>query len=166
MQDIAQRLSEVEKRIESAAQKSGRKRSDILLVAVTKTHPPEMINAAIAAGVGVGQTMCFFVMAVTSVLHVFTVRSRGSVFCRNVRDNMPLVWSAAAMVVVFSALVLVEPLGAVFGMFALGWVRWAVACALAVVPTLVAELFKLWENRHETRLFSRRLVRHQAGGQE
>lgn len=51
MQDIAQRLSEVEKRIESAAQKSGRKRSDILLVAVTKTHPPEMINAAIAAGV-------------------------------------------------------------------------------------------------------------------
>ena len=51
MQDIAQRLSEVEKRIENAAQKSGRKRSDILLVAVTKTHPPEMINAAIAAGV-------------------------------------------------------------------------------------------------------------------
>jgi len=51
MQDIAQRLSEVEKRIESAAQKSGRRRSDILLVAVTKTHPPEMINAAIAAGV-------------------------------------------------------------------------------------------------------------------
>ena len=51
MQDIAQRLSEVEKRIENAAQKSGRRRSDILLVAVTKTHPPEMINAAIAAGV-------------------------------------------------------------------------------------------------------------------
>lgn len=119
-----------------------------------------------AAGFGVGQTMCFFVMAVTSVLHVFTVRSRGSVFCRTVRDNMPLVWSAAAMVAVFSALVLVEPLGAVFGMSAVGWVRWAVACTLAVVPTLVAELFKLWENRHETRLFSRRLVRHQAGGQE
>ena len=124
------------------------------------------LPGAVAAGFGVGQTMCFFVMAVTSVLHVFTVRSRGSVFCRTVRDNMPLVWSAAAMVAVFSALVLVEPLGAVFGMSAVGWVRWAVACTLAVVPTLVAELFKLWENRHETRLFSRRLVRHQAGGQE
>ena len=124
------------------------------------------LPGAVAAGFGVGQTMCFFVMAVTSVLHVFTVRSRGSVFRRTVRDNMPLVWSAAAMVVVFSVLVLVEPLGAVFGMSALGLVRWAVACALAVVPTLVAELFKLWENRHETRLFSRRLVRHQAGGQE
>ena len=124
------------------------------------------LPGAVAAGFGVGQTMCFFVMAVTSVLHVFTVRSRGSVFCRTVRDNVPLVWSAAAMVVVFSALVLVEPLGAVFGMSAVGWVRWAVACALAVVPTLVAEVFKLWENRHETRLFSRRLVRHQAGGQE
>ena len=74
---------------------------------------------------------------------------------------MPLVWSAAAMVVVFSALVLVEPLGAVFGMSAVGWVRWVVACALAVVPTLVAELFKLWENRHETWLYRNRLVRHQ-----
>ena len=51
MGDIADRLKEVEKRLEKAALKSGRKRSDILLVAVTKTHPPEMINEAIEAGV-------------------------------------------------------------------------------------------------------------------
>ena len=119
------------------------------------------LSGGVAPGPGVGQTMCFFVMALTSVLHVFTVRSRGSVFRRTVRDNMPLVWSAVAMVAVFSLLVLVEPVGAVFGMTALGWTRWAACVGLAVVPTLVAELFKLWENRHETWLYRNRLVRHQ-----
>lgn len=51
MGSIAESLKEVEKRLEIAAAKSGRKRSDILLVAVTKTHPPEMINEAIEAGI-------------------------------------------------------------------------------------------------------------------
>ena len=34
------------------------------------------------------------------------------------------------------------------------------------VPTLVAEVFKLWENRHETWLYRSRLVRHQSMGEE
>lgn len=51
MGTISENLAEVEKKIAAAAQRSGRKRSDILLVAVTKTHPPEMMNEAIEAGV-------------------------------------------------------------------------------------------------------------------
>lgn len=124
------------------------------------------IPGAVAAGLGVGQTMCFFVVALSSVLHVFTVRSRGSVFTRAVSDNMPLVWSAVAMAAVFSLLVLAEPVGRVFGMVGLGWERWALSVALAVVPTLVAEVFKLWGNRHETWLYRSRLVRHQSMGEE
>lgn len=48
---IAENLCEVEKRIAAAAKKSGRKREDITLVAVTKTHPAEMMNEAIDLGV-------------------------------------------------------------------------------------------------------------------
>ncbi|MGN0148968.1 MAG: YggS family pyridoxal phosphate-dependent enzyme [Clostridia bacterium] len=48
---IAENLCEVEKRIAAAAQRSGRKREDITLVAVTKTHPAEMMNEAIDLGV-------------------------------------------------------------------------------------------------------------------
>lgn len=48
---IAQNLAEVEKRITAAAEKSGRKRSDITFIAVTKTHPAEMMNEAIDLGV-------------------------------------------------------------------------------------------------------------------
>lgn len=109
-----------------------------------------------------GQTMCFIVMALTSVLHVFTVRSRNSVFTRTVRDNMGMVWSALGVTAAFSLIVLIPPVGAVFGMAPIGPVSWACSVVLALIPTLVAEVFKLWENRHETWLYRRRLVRHEA----
>lgn len=49
--DIEQNLKNVEQRIATAAKKSGRSREDIILVAVTKTHPADMMNEAIKAGV-------------------------------------------------------------------------------------------------------------------
>ena len=49
--NIRENLEEVERRITAAAERSGRKRSDILLVAVTKTHPADMMNEAIRLGV-------------------------------------------------------------------------------------------------------------------
>ena len=113
-----------------------------------------------------GQTMCFLVVAFTSVLHVFTVRTRGSVFRRTVRDNLPLVWSSVAILASFSALVLVEPLGAVFGLAPIGPVSWACSLGLSLVPTAVAEAFKLWDNHRETLLYRLRLVRHQNRGDE
>lgn len=51
MSTIAENLKAVQKSIANAAQKAGKKPEDIILVAVTKTHPPEMINAAIDCGV-------------------------------------------------------------------------------------------------------------------
>ena len=49
--NIRENLEEVERRITAAAERSGRKRDDILLVAVTKTHPADMMNEAIRLGV-------------------------------------------------------------------------------------------------------------------
>lgn len=43
-----------------------------------------------------GRTMVFLVAAFTSILHIFTVRSRSSMFKRKIRDNMPLVYSVTA----------------------------------------------------------------------
>lgn len=48
---IAEKLAEVEKRVSAAAEKSGRKREDITLVAVTKTYPVTVMNEAIELGV-------------------------------------------------------------------------------------------------------------------
>lgn len=48
---IKENLREVEKRITAAAERSGRQREDITLIAVTKTHPTKMMNEAIQCGV-------------------------------------------------------------------------------------------------------------------
>lgn len=51
MTHIKENLEDVRNRIKVAAEKSGRCESDVTLVAVTKTHPPEAINEAIRNGV-------------------------------------------------------------------------------------------------------------------
>jgi len=47
---IAENLKNLQKRIEQACQKCGRRREDVRLIAVSKTFPPEMIKEAEAAG--------------------------------------------------------------------------------------------------------------------
>jgi pyridoxal phosphate enzyme (YggS family) len=50
MSSVQKNLSEIHARIESAATRCGRKASEIRLVAVSKTHPPELIREAFEAG--------------------------------------------------------------------------------------------------------------------
>lgn len=47
---VAERIAIVQERIAVAARRAGRKPDDVTLVAVTKTHPPELVAEAIAAG--------------------------------------------------------------------------------------------------------------------
>lgn len=47
---LAARLAMVEERIELAATRAGRTRDDVTLVAVSKTHPPELVREAYRAG--------------------------------------------------------------------------------------------------------------------
>ena len=50
MDDIALRLEQLEERIEAACRRCGRKRQDVKLMAVTKFHPVEAVEAAWNAG--------------------------------------------------------------------------------------------------------------------
>jgi pyridoxal phosphate enzyme (YggS family) len=47
---IPENIARVEERIADACRRSGRRREDVRLVAISKTHPPELIRAAFAAG--------------------------------------------------------------------------------------------------------------------
>lgn len=48
---LSERLEAVRRNIDGCARRAGRSSKEITLVAVSKTHPPEIIRAAIAAGV-------------------------------------------------------------------------------------------------------------------
>lgn len=51
--DLAENLASIQARIRGAAQRAGRDPSDIVLVAVTKGQPPEVVGAAAALGLRV-----------------------------------------------------------------------------------------------------------------
>ena len=51
--DIAARLRAVKGGIERACARAGRDPSEVTLVAVTKTHPPEVVREAVAAGLSI-----------------------------------------------------------------------------------------------------------------
>ncbi len=48
--ELADNLNEIRRRIADAAKRSGRGVDDVKLVAVSKTHPPDVLQRAIAAG--------------------------------------------------------------------------------------------------------------------
>jgi len=50
METISARIDQVQERVAAAARRAGRAPAEVLLVGVTKTHPAEMITAALAAG--------------------------------------------------------------------------------------------------------------------
>jgi len=111
----------------------------------------------------IGQTMCFLIVGWTSILHVFTVRSRKSVFRRTLKDNPGIVLAAAGMVALFALIVLAPPLAHIFGMTRLSPEHWLIAAGLSLVPIFTAELGKLARSAREKREHCRRLMRHAEG---
>ena len=108
----------------------------------------------------VGQTMTFLVVGWTSILHIFTVRSRQSIFKRSLKDNPRLVISALAMIVIFAVLVLVPSVAGIFGMVPISLYHWLIVIGLSLIPTITAELGKLVQNSYEARLYKNRIVHH------
>lgn len=107
-----------------------------------------------------GQTLAFLVIAYTSIVHIFTVRSRKSIFRTPIKNNMPLLYGVVAMLAVFSLFVALPFLHPVFGVTAIGGLHWMIVAGLSVLPTAIAEISKLWGNRHEMKLYRKRLVHH------
>ncbi|MCL2432110.1 MAG: cation-translocating P-type ATPase [Nitrososphaerota archaeon] len=103
------------------------------------------LPGAVAPSPVLGQTMAFLITGLTSIVHVFHVRSSNSVFKTPVKNNMPLVGSAVAMVVVFALLVLL-PVGQIFGLSVIGGVHWLIVIALTFLPTLIREVGRYFDN--------------------
>jgi len=107
-----------------------------------------------------GQTMAFLVLGWSSIIHIFTVRSRKSIFQRSIRDNVPLVYSAIAMILVFGLMVALPPFGKIFGLVPISGTHWGAAVLLSLIPIMIAEFFKFWDNRADRMAHRNRLVQH------
>ena len=120
-------------------------------VNISSAYPPSHI---------IGQTMSFLIVGWTSILHVFTVRSRLSIFKRTLKDNPRIVISAVGMIAVFALIVLISPLAKIFGMVSIGLWQFLIVIGLTFIPTITAEIGKYIQNNGEKLRYRRRLVRH------
>ena len=108
----------------------------------------------------IGQTLAFLVIGFTSIIHIFSVRSKRSVFRHPVRSNITLFYSALAMIVLFALMALIPPFGAIFGIVPISPLAWLLVFVLSILPLLVSEIYKLWDNRNEHEMYKNRIVKH------
>lgn len=108
----------------------------------------------------VGQSMAFLILGWSSILHVFTVRSRKSVFQYNMKENMPMVYSSVAMIILFALIVLIPAFGNIFGIGPIGGTHWIIVFGLSVLPIIVAEIGKYIDNYEIKQKYRRRLIKH------
>ena len=94
----------------------------------------------------IGQTMAFIVLGWTSLIHIFVVRSRVSVFKRTLKDNPQLVISTVIMFFVLAGLAAIPPVASTLGFTAISGRHWLIALGISVIPLLVSEYGKFWDN--------------------
>jgi magnesium-transporting ATPase (P-type) len=102
-------------------------------------NPPEFFHK-------LGQTMAFLVLGWTSLFHIFTVRSRASVFKRSLKENLQLPISAFGMMLALAGMVSIPPLAAALGFVPMDAYHWLICIGLSIIPIIVAEYGKFWDN--------------------
>ncbi|MCL2761587.1 MAG: cation-translocating P-type ATPase [Treponema sp.] len=104
------------------------------------------IPGAIMPSHTLGQTMAFIVLGWTSILHIFVVRSRISVFKRTLKDNPQLPISAGIMFLVLAGLIAIPFLRDNLGFVAMDGYHWLIAFGISFIPMVIAEYGKFWDN--------------------
>ncbi|MCL2598852.1 MAG: cation-translocating P-type ATPase [Firmicutes bacterium] len=92
-----------------------------------------------------GQTMVYLLLGLSSVLHIFVVKSRKSVFRKGTFQNKQLWVSAGSMFALICILAAIPGLNTVLGMVDMDGAHWGIVFGLAVIPLLFAEYGKFWE---------------------
>lgn len=96
----------------------------------------------IAPSIEVGQTVAFLVLAYSSILHVFNVRSSKSIFQVNLLTNKSLAQMALLAISITTVIALVPITQELFNLVPIGLTHWMIAIVLSFVPIIINELIK------------------------
>ena len=93
----------------------------------------------------VGQTVAFLILGLSSVVHVFNVRSiKKSIFQIGWFSNKPLFWSAILSFTIMIGIVVIEPLAKIFNLVQISLTHWIIAILLSVFPLVFVEVWKFF----------------------
>ncbi|MGC6767345.1 cation-translocating P-type ATPase [Enterococcus sp. LJL51] len=96
----------------------------------------------VSASHEVGQTVAFLVLAYSSILHVFNVRSTKSIFQVKLSSNKSLFEMAVLAIVITTVIALLPITQELFYLVPIGLTHWVLVAALSIVPIFVNEMIK------------------------
>ncbi|WP_165004265.1 MULTISPECIES: cation-translocating P-type ATPase [unclassified Enterococcus] len=102
----------------------------------------DTISPWVDASQEVGQTVAFLVLAYSSILHVFNVRSSQSIFKVNLATNKSLLEMAVLALAITTAVALLPFTQTLFGLVHISLNHWFLVGILSIVPIAVNELIK------------------------
>ncbi|EMF0358307.1 cation-translocating P-type ATPase [Enterococcus faecium] len=100
------------------------------------------ISPWVDASQHVGQTVAFLILAYSSILHVFNVRSSQSIFKVNLATNKALFEMALLALAITTAVALLPFTQELFGLVHISLNHWFLVGILSIVPIAVNELIK------------------------
>ncbi|MBO0422240.1 calcium-translocating P-type ATPase, PMCA-type [Enterococcus plantarum] len=90
----------------------------------------------------IGQTVAFLILAYSSILHVFNVRSTESIFRVKLSTNKSLFEMAVLAVIITTVIALLPFTQDLFGLVPIGMNHWLLVMGLSIVPIFVNEMIK------------------------
>lgn len=102
----------------------------------------DTISPWVDASQHVGQTVAFLILAYSSILHVFNVRSSQSIFKVNLATNKALFEMALLALAITTAVALLPFTQKLFGLVHISLNHWFLVGILSIVPIAVNELIK------------------------
>ncbi|HFQ4336646.1 TPA: cation-translocating P-type ATPase [Enterococcus faecium] len=102
----------------------------------------DTISPWVDASQHVGQTVAFLILAYSSILHVFNVRSSQSIFKVNLATNKALVEMALLALAITTAVALLPFTQELFGLVHISLNHWFLVGILSIVPIALNELIK------------------------
>ncbi|HFC9197300.1 cation-translocating P-type ATPase [Enterococcus faecium] len=102
----------------------------------------DTISPWVDANQHVGQTVAFLILAYSSILHVFNVRSSQSIFKVNLATNKALFEMALLALAITTAVALLPFTQELFGLVHISLNHWFLVGILSIVPIAVNELIK------------------------
>lgn len=102
----------------------------------------DTISPWVDASQHVGQTVAFLILAYSSILHVFNIRSSQSIFKVNLATNKALLEMALLALAITTAVALLPFTQELFGLVHISLNHWFLVGILSIVPIAVNELIK------------------------
>ncbi|EOL47698.1 calcium-translocating P-type ATPase, PMCA-type [Enterococcus caccae] len=97
----------------------------------------------------IGQTVAFLILAYSSILHVFNVRSTESIFRVKLSTNKSLFEMAVLAVIITTVIALLPFTQELFGLVPIGMNHWLLVMGLSIVPIFVNEMIKFHYSSEE-----------------